>query len=177
MSKKKRKKNARTTNRQAKIGQKKKKPNKQSDTKYRRLQQKVKNGFKHQGLPTEGIEFIESPDGLKMSEVILKLADPLLKEYGDNDKHIKMIIYLTILEWNRLMFPEDMREKLQDEIIDTLSPLGDRADTVGSILYFSELIAERKKIYFPNLKRLILDHELIVSGSDIALNISSALIK
>jgi len=174
MPKKKRKKKARITNRQAKIRQKKKKPINQTDTKYKRLQQKVKDGFRQQGIPTEGIEFAESSDGMKMSEVILKLADPMLKEYGDNDKQIETIISLTIIEWNRLMFPKDVGEKFQDEMIDTLSPEAGEADTVGSILYISKLIAKRRKKYFPDLKRLILDYELIVSKGDIALNVSSA---
>src|SRR5210317_881971 len=104
MSKKKQKKKARITNRQAKIRQKKKKTNKQTNTKFKRLQQKVKDGFRQQGIPTEGIDFVESSDGVKMSEVILKLADPMLKEYGDNDKQIETIISLTIIEWNRIMF-------------------------------------------------------------------------
>ena len=174
MSKKKRKKKALTTNMQAKIRQKKKKQNNQANTKYKRLQQKVKNGFKQQGIPTERIEFIEALDGVKMSEVILKLAEPLLKEYGDDDKRIETIISLTIIEWNNLMFPEDMREKFQDKMIDTLSPPGDDAETVGSILYISDLIAKRQKKYFPDLKRLIVDYELILSDGDISLNISSA---
>ena len=92
MSKKKRKKKARITNRQAKIRQKKKKPSKQTNPKYKRLQQKVKDRFRQQGISTEGIEFVESQDGVKMSEVILKLADPLLKQFGDNDKRIKTIV-------------------------------------------------------------------------------------
>ena len=174
MSKKKQKKKVRITNRQAKVRQKKKKPNKQTNTNYKRLQQKVKDGFRQQGIPTEGIEFVKSSDGVKMSEVILKLADPMLKEYGDNDKQIKTIISLTIIEWNRIMFPKDVREKFQDEMIDTLSPEVGEADTIGSILYISKLIAKRQKKYFPDLKRLIIDHELIVSDGDITLNISSA---
>jgi len=174
MSKKKRKKRVRITNRQAKIRQKKKKPDKKHNPNYKRLQQKVKDGFQQQGIPTEGIEFVESSDGVKMSEVILKLADPMLKEYGDNDKQIETIISLTIIEWNRLMFPKDVGEKFQDEMIDTLSPEVGEADTVSSILYISKLIAERQKKYFPDLKRLILDYELIVSEGDITLNISSA---
>ena len=109
MSKKNRKKKSRITNRQAKIRQKKKKPNKQTNFKYERLQQNVKKVFKQQGIPTEGIKFVESPDGVKMSAVILKLADPLLKQYGDNDNRTKAIISLTILKWNRLMLPEDER--------------------------------------------------------------------
>ncbi len=177
MSKKRRKKKARITNRQAKIRQKKKKPSKQTNTKYKRLQQKVKDGFRQQGIPTEGIEFVESPDGMKMSEVILKLAEPLLKEFDDNDKHIKTIISLTIFEWNRLMLPEDEREKFQDEMLDTLLPSDDDVDMVGSLLYISDIIAERQKEYFPDLKKMIVDYELIISGGDITLNVSSAPVK
>ena len=171
MSKKKRKKKARITNRQAKIRQNKRK---KSNTKYKRLQQKIESGFKQQGKSTESIEFRESSDGVKMSEVILKLAEPLLKQFGDNDKRTKTIISLTILEWNRLMLPEGEREKFQDQMFDTLLPQNDEAGMVESILYINELIAKRQKKYFPDLKRFIVDYELIVSEGDITLNISSA---
>ena len=173
MSKKKRKKKARITNRQAKIRQKKKRPSKQTNTKYKRLQQKVKDGFRQQGIPTEGIEFVESPDGVKMSEVILKLADPLIKQFGDDDNRTKSIISLTILEWNRLMLPEGERNKFQDEMFDTLLPPNGDAEMVGSILYINELIAKRRKKYFPDLKKFIVDYELIISDGNITLNVSS----
>ena len=177
MSKKKRKKKARITNRQAKVRRKKKKPSKQTNTKYKRLQQKVKDGFEKQGIPTEGMEFVEAPDGVKMSEVILKIAEPLLKKFGGDDKRTKSIISLTIYEWNRLMLPEDEREKFQDKMLDTLLPPGDDAEMVGSILYINELIAKRRKKYFPDLKKIIVDYELIISGGDITLNVSSVPVK
>jgi GTP-sensing pleiotropic transcriptional regulator CodY len=72
------------------------------------------------------------------------------------------------------MFPEEQREKFQDEMIDKLSPPDSEAETVGSLLYISDLIAERQKKYFPDLKRLIVEYELTVSDGDITLNISSA---
>lgn len=177
MPKKKRKKKARITNRQAKIRQKKKKPGEQTNTKYKRLQQKVKEGFRQQGIPTEGIEFVESPAGVKMSEVILKLAEPLLKKFGDDDKRTKTIISLTILEWNRLMLPEDEREKFQDDMFDTLLPTADDAEMVESVLYVNELIAKRQKKYFPDLRKFIVDYELILSDGEITLNVSSAPVK
>jgi hypothetical protein len=170
MSKKRRKKKARITKRQAKLRQKKKKPNR----KFKRLQQKVENGFKQKGISTDAIEFRESPDGVKMSEVILKLAEPLLKKYGDIDKRIRTIISLTIFEWNRLLLPEGEREKYQDKMMDTLLPPDENAETVGSILYLSDLIAERRRKYFPDIKKVIVDYELIVSDGNITLNISSA---
>lgn len=174
MSKKKRKKKARITNRQAKIRQKKKKPSKQANFKYKRLQKKVKDGFEQRGIPTEGMEFVESPHGVKMSEVILKLAEPLIKHFGQDDKRTKAIISLTILEWNRLMLPEGEGDKFQDKMFDTLLPTDGDAEMVGSILYINELIAKRRKKYFPDLKKFIVDYELFVSDGDITLNVPSA---
>jgi hypothetical protein len=174
MSKKKRKKKAHITNRQAKIRQNSMKQNKQPNPKYKNLMEKVKKDLNERGLYTENAENRGSPDGLKMSAVILKLAEPLLKKYGDDDKRIETIISLTIAEWNRLLLPEDLQENFQDEIYDTLSPPGDDAATVGSLLYISDLIAERKKKYFPDLKKVIIDQELFVSNGNITLNIASA---
>ena len=170
MSKKRRKKKARITNRQAKIRQKKKKAN----TKFRRLQQTVEKEFKKKGISTDAIEFRESPDGVKMSEVILKLAEPLLIKYGDIDKRIRTIIFLTIFEWNRLMLPDGEREKYQDKMMDSLLPPDENAETVGSLLYLGDLIAERQNKYFPDIKKVIVDYELILSDGNITLNISSA---
>ena len=80
MSKTKQKKRARTTNRQAKIRQKKKKTNKQTNTKFKKLGKKVEKEFKETGLYPKKMEFTEPADGVKMSAVILKLAEPLLKK-------------------------------------------------------------------------------------------------
>jgi len=174
MSKTKQKKRARTTNRQAKIRQKKKKTNKQTNTKFKKLGEKVEKEFKETGLYPKKMEFTEPADGVKMSAVILKLAEPLLKEYGDDNKRIETIVSLTIAEWNRLMLPDGEQENFQDVMIDKLVPPGEEAATVGSLLYISDLIAERKKKYFPNLKKVIVNQELIVSNGNITLNIASA---
>ena len=75
------------------------------------------------------------------------------------------------------MLPDDEREKFQDEMLDKLSPPDAEAEMVGSISYLSDLIAERQKKYFPDIKKVIVDYELIVSDGNITLNISSAPIK
>ena len=62
-------------------------------------------------------------------------------------------------------------------MMDTLLPPDENAETVGSILYLSDLIAERQKKYFPDIRKVIVDYELIVSGGDITLNVSSVPIK
>lgn len=126
------------------------------------------------GLSTGGMEFIEPLDGVKMSEVILKLAGPLLKKYGHDDKKVETIISITITVWNKLMFPESEQEKLLNEIIDCMVPTNGDAEDIGSIVYLTDLITERKKKYFPDLKKIIVNYDLSLSRGNITLNISSA---
>ena len=156
---------------------KKKRTNRQPSAKYKELREKTKNVLDYSGLPTEELEFIEPPDGVKMSAVILKLAEPLLKQYGDDDKRIKAVISLTIIVWNKLMFPSDVQENLYDEMIDHLVPMNGDAEDIGSIVYLTDMITKRKKVYFPDLKKIIISYDLSVSKGDITLNISSAEIR
>jgi len=172
MTKKKRKKKTGIKKRQDKIA--KKRNLRESDIKYQQLTTKTKGMFNQLGLSVENTKFTEPPDGVKMSEVILKLADPLLKKYGDDVNRMKTIISLTIIVWNNMMFPEDKQEKLQDEIIDHLTAINGDAEDVGMIVYLNDLITERKKKYFPDLKKIIISYDLSVSGDNISVNITSA---
>ena len=176
MSKKKRKKKARITNRQDKTP-KKKIQIRQTDIKYQKLMTKTNSMLNELGLSTESTAFIEPPDEAKMSEVIFKLADPLLKTCGDDDKLIKTIIALTIGVWNKLMFPDDEQGKIEDEMIDYIVPKSGDAEDVGVLVYINDLITERKNRYFPNLRRAIFSYDLTVSRGNVELNITSASIK
>jgi hypothetical protein len=176
MSKKKQKKKARITNRQDKTP-KKEIQIRQTDIKYQKLMTKTNSMLNELGLSTESTAFIEPPDEAKMSEVIFKLADPLLKTCGDDDKLIKTIIALTIGVWNKLMFPDDEQGKIEDEMIDYIVPKSGDAEDVGVLVYINDLITERKNRYFPNLRRAIFSYDLTVSRGNVALNITSAPIK
>jgi hypothetical protein len=103
----------------------------------------------------------------------LKLADPLLKKYGDDEKFIETIVSLTISLWNKMMFPEDEQEKLQDEMIDYMVPRSGDAEDISMIVYINDLITERKNKYFPDLKKVIISYDLTVSRGNIALNVTS----
>lgn len=104
----------------------------------------------------------------------MKLAEPLLKKYGDDDKLIESIISLTIVFWNKQLLPKDMQEESHDEMIDHLVPKNGDTEDIGSIVYFNDLITKRKAIYFPDLKKVILSYDVSVTNGDITLNISSA---
>lgn len=167
MAKKKHKKKAKTR-------VKKKRSNRRSQTKYPELSAKTKSMLNEWGLPTEDMKFVGPPDGIKMSAVILKLAEPLIEQYGDDDKHIETIISIAIIVWNKLMFPEGEQEKLQDEMIDRLATTDGDAEEIGMILYINDLITERKKKYFPDLKKVIISYDLNILHGNITLNISSS---
>ena len=103
---------------------------------------------------------------------MLSRLSALVGPYRD-DKLIKMVISLTIIIWNKLMFPSDMQENIDDEMIDHLVPMDGDAENIGSIVYLTDLITKRKDEYFPDLKKVIIGYDLSVSNGDITLNISS----
>jgi hypothetical protein len=171
MGKKKGNKKARKiTNRQAKIARKKKT---QVD-RFKNLKAKVRNTFQDQGLPTDRMKFIEPPDGIKMSAVILKIAEPLIQKHGDSDERIEAIISLTILEWNNSLLPEGEQEKFHAKTIDHIIPSNGSAEDVASLIYIGDLITERKNKYFPDINKIVVNYDLEVSNGDITLNVSSA---
>ncbi len=164
--KKRNKKKRRITNRQAKINLKK------QFGKSNRIKPDKNKKISLISMPRTA-EFIDPPDGVKMSAVILKLADPLLKKYWNDDKKIEALIALVIFEWNKLMSPIEEQESIEDSILNAIVPPDGNAEDIGSLLYVSNLIAERKKQYFPQIKKFIAEYDLRVANGNITLNITS----
>ena len=110
----------------------------------------------------------------KMSEVILELADPLLDGDVANAKEVDFIVQLTITAWNKAMFSADRQDALEREIIDTLVPPDGDAELVGTVIQAIDIVDERRKKLFPNLRRIVVNYDLQVSEGRVALNIVSA---
>lgn len=164
----------RITNRQAKIGRKRQRVKKQLSQNYSsKTRQKLSKDSFRNPLISQSAKLTEPPDGIKMSAVILKLAEPLLIKYGDNEKRAKTIISLAMIEWNKLLSPKEEQDNLEDLIVNSLVPFDGDAEDIGSLLYIKELIAERKNKYFPDLKKVIVGYDLDVADGNIILNISS----
>ena len=109
----------------------------------------------------------------KMSEVILELADPLLDGDVANPKEVDFIVQLTIAAWNKAMFSADRQAAMEKDIIDTLVPPDGDVEQVGTIIQAIEIVEERRKKLFPNLRRYVVDYDLQVSEGRVALNIVS----
>jgi hypothetical protein len=110
---------------------------------------------------------------IKMSEVILELADPLLDGDVSNAKEVDFIVQLTIAAWNKAIFPADRQAAMEKEIIDTLVPPDGKAEQVGTVIQALDIVDERRKKLFPNLRRFVVDYDLQVSEGRVALNILS----
>ena len=109
----------------------------------------------------------------KMSEVILELADPLLDGDVSNAKEVDFIVQLTIAAWNKAMFPADRQNAMEKQIIDTLVPPDGKAELVGAVIQAMEIVDDRRKRLFPNLRRFVVNYDLQVSEGRVALNILS----
>ena len=109
----------------------------------------------------------------KMSEIILELADPLLDGDVSNPKEVDFIVQLTIVAWNKAMFPADRQAAMEKEIIDTLVPPDGDAEKVGTIIQAMEIVEDRRRKLFPNLRRFVVDYDLRVSEGRVVLNVLS----
>ena len=144
------------------------------------------------GHPKPPADFIKKPDRaaspahvtdtkpageIKMSAVILKLADPLLKKFLGNEKQVRSLISMTVTVWNLSMMPEDRQEGMRNEIIEQLVQKGGDAEDVASIVYLMDLILERKRKFFFDIQTVIVEHQLTIDGDNINLDVGSAPVK
>ena len=113
-------------------------------------------------------------DDLKMSDVILKLAEPLLKKYGNNTQRYESIIVLTIAVWNKALLPADKQGPVEQVLIDRVIPKDGSAEDVGAIVQAMDIIDERRKQLFPNLRKLIVSYDLKFTDGRASLNIGWA---
>ena len=132
-----------------------------------------KNKSKRRAIPAGRGRVVVFGGEPKMSEVILDLVDPLLDGDVSNPKEVDFIIQLTIAAWNKSMSPVERQAAMEKEIIDTLVPQDGDAEQVGTILQALEIVEDRRKKLFPNLRRFVLDYDLRVSEGRVALNVVS----
>ena len=118
---------------------------------------------------------IPTPEGeARMSAVLLELAEPLLKQHGKSVKKAKAIIALTVAGWNQSMLPADRQSSIEQDLIDFFVPKDGRAEDIGMVVEIMEIVEERRERLFPDLRKVIVDYELEISGPNLTLNVSSA---
>ena len=118
---------------------------------------------------------IPTPEGeARMSAVLLEVAEPMLKQHGKTPERAKAVIMLVIAGWNKALFPPDKQPVVEKEIIGLLVPEDGSAEAVGVAVDIMDTAADRREKLFPDLRKIIVDHEVNISGGRLTLNVTSA---
>ena len=118
---------------------------------------------------------IPTPEGeARMSAVILEVAEPLLKEHGKTPERAKAVLMLVVAGWNKALLPPDKQPALEKEIIDHLVPEDGSAEAIGVAVHIMDAAADRREKLFPDLRKIIVDHEVEISGGRLTLKVTSA---
>ena len=141
--------------------------------KYHHLNIKVQDMVRTLGLDSEQIDFIDNPDEIKMSAVILKLAEPYIKMYWGNEIRVRGIISLSIIVWNMSFLPQKEQSELQEKWIEDFLPKDSDAQDVATMIRVFENLEERQRDLFPNIRTFIMGHDLRLDSENIHLDISS----
>lgn len=126
------------------------------------LKQRVKEKFSLQKIITG-----PTSDGIKMSDVLEEFVEPY-QQFAETEEAYRKLLTTAIVAWNVMLFPEKDRSSRLDELLDTL-PEDVREDGRQTI----EELMVRKKRFFSQYRRMILDFEVEDTGNKWHLSIIS----
>ena len=136
----------------------------------KRLFDKVKNS---NDLP--GSHLVVEPEGQAgMSEVILEFAEPLLDLCG-GEKSERTATALAIMIWNLSLFPEKDQDREIEKMCSKLLGSNEAKDHAAFVDYATFLL-ERKKKYYSDNKKAIVDYQISGYGKTRRLEVASTLL-
>ena len=99
----------------------------------------------------------------KISEAILRIAEPLIRKHPKRERII-VIIDLAIFSWNVSLTSEVKREEIETKLIDQMPDQFDATD-IASIIEQTDILIERKKKLYPDIRYLIVSHNLTIEDN------------
>jgi hypothetical protein len=120
-----------------------------------------------QSLPHERIKVVKRQGGRKVSEVLMKFAEPWLEE-ARNDDERKTVIGMAVLAWNMAAIPEPERwDGVSQEFAEKLT------EPAKAIL--QEMIARKLSVY-PEEDRPLLGYEITGAGAHMRVDVLYSLL-
>lgn len=139
-------------------------------------QQKFLESFKskleREPIGSENVVF-SSTEEAKMSEVLTEFIAPYRQEV-DTEEAYQRLLELAVMAWNAALLPELEQQRMINTMLTEGFPKVNKEIKQGVRDILEELIA-RKKQYFSENKRLIIDFELKDTGKDYHLSVASTL--
>ena len=100
----------------------------------------------HVQLPTTGV---------RMSDVIRHLAEPIVEELGDSVDDLERIITLTVAAWNLTLFAPDVQCRQFERLSERF--FGSDREGIAMFRWICDVVAERRMQFYPHLYVTILD--------------------
>jgi len=100
---------------------------------------------------------------LKISEAIIRIAEPLIRKYSKRER-VAVIIDLAIFSWNASLASEVKREEVEKKLIDQMPDVFDATD-IASIIEQTDILIERKKKLYPDIRYLIANRNLTIEDN------------
>lgn len=100
---------------------------------------------------------------IKISEAILRIAEPLIRKYPKRERTI-VIIDLAIFSWNASLESETRREEIEKKLIDRMPARLDATD-IATIIEQTDILIGRKKKLYPDIKYFIVKHDLKIEDN------------
>lgn len=134
---------------------------------FERLKSKLEQGL------FRGQKIIIEPSGqVKMSEVLADFVEPYL-EFADTEEAYQKLLTLAVVAWNTSLFPEEEQQDMIDKTLEAMPETPEEVKT--GLKEIVNMLMARKKIYFSEYKRMIIDFELTDTGRGYHLSVVSTL--
>ena len=104
----------------------------------------------------------------KMSEVILRFAEP----FKDQDGLIpRAMLEIAIILWNASFMPSAMQRKAVEDVVNVLP--SENTEARRELFVIAQRLLERKKRYFSDNQRMIMDYHITESAHSIHVDVMS----
>jgi hypothetical protein len=120
----------------------------------------------------ESGKYLFNPKGqISMSDAISELIEPFREDAPDYNSFSNLVTFACIA-WNTSILPEEQRDEALGKMVDLIP--GDIEDRLETLNLLGELM-ERKRKFFPNVSRTIVEHKVTDRGDDFHIAIASTL--
>jgi hypothetical protein len=126
------------------------------------------------GVRPDAFVNCEKMYGVKLSEALLHVCEPLIVSAEGDPDRIRKSIMLGIVGWNIAVDPRlDIRVLLRDVAKSFQGPESDALAWTMKLMF--ETIAGRKNELYPKIKLLIVKHEVVFTGTGLQVNVAGVL--
>jgi len=112
--------------------------------------------------------------GVKLSEALLEVCQPLLDTAEGNPDRIRKCMMLGIMGWNLACVPDSPVDDVVSKLAASAGSGPDAKEAVRMLRATIEHIKARKLELYPDINMLIMEHEVVFRGSSMQVNVAGA---